>query len=250
MSTKVTNGRILLVRGIVMVLPPRHSQPYYRLARSFRYALRWSAIRNAWTSTLLNLQGLNRASGRRIPLFRVGHRRRGEWAFFASVSLPPNFNGTAGGISQTASIYGIDPGSGTGGVTITSINGVPTPAITINLAASTIDFFTPLSVRVTVEQFEGQPEPSGTVTLTSGAYTSTAATLDSNGTATVNIPAGSLALGSEMLTLAYTPAIASATTYSQSWASASVTVNPASPQIVFARLPVHRYMERRSAPAL
>ena len=37
------------------------------------------------------------------------------------------FNGTAGGVHQTASIYPIDPGSGTGGVTVTSINGVQLP---------------------------------------------------------------------------------------------------------------------------
>jgi hypothetical protein len=39
------------------------------------------------------------------------------------------FNGTAGGVSQTASIYPIDPGSGTGGITITSINGVQLPSV-------------------------------------------------------------------------------------------------------------------------
>jgi hypothetical protein len=40
------------------------------------------------------------------------------------------FNGsTTGGVSQTASIYPIIPGSGTGGVTITSVNGVPLTVI-------------------------------------------------------------------------------------------------------------------------
>jgi len=36
-----------------------------------------------------------------------------------------NFNGTAGGTWQTKSYFPIDPGSGTGGVTLLSVNGVP-----------------------------------------------------------------------------------------------------------------------------
>ena len=39
------------------------------------------------------------------------------------------FNGTAGGVAQTRSINPIDPGSGTGNVTITSINGVQLPPV-------------------------------------------------------------------------------------------------------------------------
>ncbi len=40
------------------------------------------------------------------------------------------FNGTAGGVfDQTASVYPIDPGSGTGGITITGINGVTLPPV-------------------------------------------------------------------------------------------------------------------------
>jgi hypothetical protein len=47
--------------------------------------------------------------------------------------------GTSQTASQTASIYPIDPGSGTGGVTITSINGVPlalVPSTQISTTAS------------------------------------------------------------------------------------------------------------------
>ena len=47
--------------------------------------------------------------------------------------------------------------------------------------------------------------PGGTVILTGGGYTSTAATLV-NGNATINVIAGALAVGSDALTVSYTPA--------------------------------------------
>ncbi|HLJ16709.1 MAG TPA: hypothetical protein VKV15_19590, partial [Bryobacteraceae bacterium] len=47
------------------------------------------------------------------------------------------FNGTAGSTAQTASIYPIDPGSGTGGVTITSINGVPLAVVSSTQISTT-----------------------------------------------------------------------------------------------------------------
>ena len=48
------------------------------------------------------------------------------------------FNGKAGGISQTASLYPPDPGSGTGGVTITNINGVQLPAVLLPSQVSVV----------------------------------------------------------------------------------------------------------------
>jgi hypothetical protein len=49
--------------------------------------------------------------------------------YLSSWKWRSNFNGMAGGVSQTFSIYPIDPGSGTGGVTITSIDGVTLPPV-------------------------------------------------------------------------------------------------------------------------
>jgi hypothetical protein len=95
----------------------------------------------------------------------------------------------------------------------------------------------PLSVGITVGQFQGEPVPAGTVTLTSGTYTSTAATLNGNGSANITIPAGSLPIGSDMLTVAYTPSTPVAATYSQAWGTAMVTVNPAAPQVIFVPTP-------------
>jgi hypothetical protein len=65
----------------------------------------------ALQTTLVGVDGMNNAT----PLIR--------WSWNST------FNGTAGGISQTAGFFPVDPGSGTGGVTITSINGVQFPDV-------------------------------------------------------------------------------------------------------------------------
>jgi hypothetical protein len=59
----------------------------------------------------------------------VGVDYQGNAHTLSSWSWKSTYNGTAGGVSQTASIYPIDPGSGTGGVTITGINGVQLPPV-------------------------------------------------------------------------------------------------------------------------
>jgi hypothetical protein len=46
------------------------------------------------------------------------------------------FNGTSGGVSSTSSLNPVDPGSGTGGVTITSINGVPQTPPSVSCTAT------------------------------------------------------------------------------------------------------------------
>jgi len=61
-----------------------------------------------------------------------------------------------------------------------------------------------LTVTVAVSGGAGSPAVTGSVTLTSGSYTS-AATALSSGNATINVPAGSLALGSDTLTASYAP---------------------------------------------
>ena len=170
------------------------------------------------------------------------------WYWRSNYNICPNWPNIAnwdgcsdstGGIppNSTLSIGQAPIGSGTGGVAITSINGVPSPSVSVDPSASTINYFEPLSVEITVGQFPGKPVPAGTVTLTSGTYTSAAATLDGNGAANISVPAGSLPVGSDMLTVAYTPATPVSATYSQAWGTAMVTVNPVTPQIVFAPTP-------------
>jgi hypothetical protein len=172
------------------------------------------------------------ATGPSLPL--------SQWVWTSNLSClttPCSPVSSTGEISiSTANIYMPPVGSGSGGVAIASINGVPSPAISVVPSAGPIYAVEPLSVGITVSQFQGQPEPAGTVTLTSGTYASAAATLD-NGTANITIPTGSLSLGSDMLLAVYTPATPVSATYSQGWGTALVTVNPALPQIVFVPTP-------------
>jgi hypothetical protein len=137
------------------------------------------------------------------------------------------YNGTSGGITLLDD-SGInqappDPGSGAGGVTITSINGVPTPTVTVTPSATSIITAQRLSVTVAVDGVSGSPTATGSVTLSSGSYTSSATAL-SNGSVTISIPSGTLATGSYTLTAVYTPDNASAATFSVSSGFALITV--------------------------
>jgi N-acetylneuraminic acid mutarotase len=77
-----------------------------------------------------------------------------------------------------------------------------TPVMTVTPWPSSVTTAQALSVTVTVNGGNGSPAPTGTVTLTSGSYTSAVTTLSGGGT-TINIPAGSLATGSDTLTVIY-----------------------------------------------
>ncbi len=76
---------------------------------------------------------------------------------------------------------------------------------------------------IVVGAVSGKATPTGSVVLTSGSYSSASATLAS-GKATINIPAGSLAVGKDTLTVTYTPDTASSSEYSSATGSATVTV--------------------------
>jgi hypothetical protein len=58
-------------------------------------------------------------------------------------------------------------------------------------------------VTISLNGGSGNPTPTGSVTLAGGGYTSKAATL-SSGSATIAIPAGSLAVGTDTMTASYT----------------------------------------------
>lgn len=168
------------------------------------------------------------ASGPSSPLY--------QWTWTSNVSciVPDTYVCIlSSGEVSTANSYLPPAGVESGGVNVASINGVPSPQVSVNPSASTILVVEPLSVGITVGQFQGAPVPAGTVTLSSGGYTSTAATLDGNGAADITIPAGSLSVGSDMLTVTFTPATPLSATYSQAWGTAAVTVNPVTPEIVF-----------------
>ena len=87
-----------------------------------------------------------------------------------------------------------------------------TPTVTVAPSAPNIANALPVSVTVTVSGASGMPVPTGTITLTSGGYSSGAVTLNT-GSATIVIPAGTLYNGPEQLTANYTPDAASTATY-------------------------------------
>jgi hypothetical protein len=101
------------------------------------------------------------------------------------------------------------------------------PTVTVTPGSGTITTGQSLSAVVTVAAPSGGTAgtPTGTVVLTSGSYTSAAAAL-SGGSATITVPAGSLAAGTDSLKATYTPDTAGAVNYASASGTATVTVNP------------------------
>ena len=156
------------------------------------------------------------------------------WLWTSTFTGELEIEGTdLGGVSQRKSYFPVDPASGTGGVTVVSINGVPTPTVVVALSQTNITWVQGLTATVQVNGASGGATATGSVTVNGGGYSSTAATLE-NGTTNITIPPGSFALGSDLLTVTYTPDKASAATFSQASGFATVTVNSVTPQIVFA----------------
>ena len=122
--------------------------------------------------------------------------------------------------ASSTSIY--NSATGTGSVTVTTPAKI-TPTVTVSPSPTSITTAQALSVTVTVSGGSGNPTPIGSVTLTSGTYVSAATTLVS-GTATINIPAGSLTAGTDTLTVSYTPDSSSTSTYNSATGTGSVTV--------------------------
>ena len=138
------------------------------------------------------------------------------------------YNGRAIGmggvtINQTATIYPVDPNSGTGGATVTSKRGIPTPTMYMIPSEQNTTTEEALTVTVVVDGGSGNPTPTGSVTLTGGNYTSTATSLFGN-FALITVPAGSLPSGTDTLTAVYIPDATSVSTYSDASASATVSV--------------------------
>ena len=90
--------------------------------------------------------------------------------------------------------------------------GGPT-TVTVTPASSTATTTRTLSVTIAVAG--AGATPTGSVVLVSGSYTS-AATALSSGSATISIPAGTLAPGQDTLTATYTPDAASSSIYTGS----------------------------------
>jgi hypothetical protein len=126
-------------------------------------------------------------------------------------SYTPDANGSA--------TYGSATGSAS--ITVTSLESAP---ITVTPSASSITPAQTLTVNIAASAVGNYGTPSGSVTLKSGSYTSAAATL-AGGKASITVPANSLALGTDTLTVTYTPDTNSSPIYTSSTGTSSVTVS-------------------------
>jgi subtilase family serine protease len=101
-----------------------------------------------------------------------------------------------------------------------------TPLISVGPSATTITVAQPVTVLVVINRAPGAPaDPTGSVTLTSGSYNAGPVPV-SGGTATFDIPAGSLPLGNDVLTATYTPDSESAHIFVSVSGSYPLTVTP------------------------
>ncbi len=133
---------------------------------------------------------------------------------------------TASYAPDTAGSADYASASGSATVTVTS---QLTPTVTVTPASQSLATSSPLSVAVSVTGTGATP--TGSIVLSSGSYSSAAATLTA-GTATIVIPAYSLVFGSDTLSAAYTPDSAGSATYtSAAGTSAPISVAKATPTV-------------------
>ncbi len=144
-----------------------------------------------------------------------------------STQLTVTATATASGISPAATgmhlVEGSYPGDDIYGASASGTTALDvqtaTPTVTVTPNAASITTAQALPVTITVSGGAGDPTPTGSVALTSGSYTSSATALK-GGSATISIPAGSLAIGATTLTASY----AGDNNYKASTGTASITV--------------------------
>lgn len=119
--------------------------------------------------------------------------------------------------SASSSLYGAASGS----TSVTVSQGLKTATVTVTPEEASLPYAENLIITAKVS--DGATSPTGSVTLTSGTFTSPAATLSSGG-ATFYMQPGSLAKGVNALTVTYTPDAGSASTYGVSTGAANVTL--------------------------
>jgi sugar lactone lactonase YvrE len=124
--------------------------------------------------------------------------------------------------SAAASTYN---GASTTVLLAVSPAGATAPVMTVSLSSTTLTTLQQLTATVGLSDGQGNPIPTGSVSLTSGSFTSTAVPL-SSGSASISVQGALLALGSDLLTITYTPDSASSSIYTSVSQSDSVTVNP------------------------
>ena len=117
--------------------------------------------------------------------------------------------------------------------TVTLEGNKVTPAVTLVPSSSAISPNASLTVSVQVTYSTGSNVPSGTIVLISGSFTSAVVALVS-GAATITVPAGALVVGTDTLTVTYTPDSASSALYNAATGTGTVLVSQAIPTITWA----------------
>src|ERR1035437_8575949 len=143
-------------------------------------------------------------------------------------SIPPGNNTLTAAYTPDAtssSIYNTASGTNTVSVTIV------TPSIIVAPSPAGINEAQPLTVTATVSS-AGNPTPTGSVTLTTGSYSSGAINLIV-GPPSIPVPAGALAPGIDTLSASYTPDSASSALYTAATGTATITVTKATPVITW-----------------
>jgi uncharacterized repeat protein (TIGR03803 family) len=165
------------------------------------------------------------------------------YSFCSASDCTDGLQPQAGLIQDAAgNLYGTTVNGGANGYgygTVFKLAALPTPTVTVEPSSSSITTLQVLNVTVAVNGGSGNPTSTGTVTLSSGNYTSAAATL-SGGGATINVPAGSLTAGMDILRASYSgDSKYSAATGTNSVAvtllTPTVTVTPSSSNITAAQ---------------
>jgi hypothetical protein len=112
--------------------------------------------------------------------------------------------------------------SASGTATVTVVTAAPT--VTATPASTSIKSSDTVAVAISVSGGTGAPTATGNVSISAtNGYTSSVATL-SGGTASINVPAASLATGSVTLTASYAPDSAASTIYSTASGNFSLTI--------------------------
>ena len=163
-------------------------------------------------------------------IFKAGSTEVGNCTLSAGTcSTSVSGSSLLSGANSMTAIYAgseVYPSSTSGIVTVNVVS-PSTPTILVEAASSSITSLQPLQVTVIV--YGGSGTPTGSVTLSGGGYTSAATTL-SSGSAIINIPGGSLSVGSDSLTGTYTPNVP---IYNTAISSAPVTVTLGPPPVSF-----------------
>jgi uncharacterized repeat protein (TIGR03803 family) len=187
-----------------------------------------------------NLYGTTFAGGANndgtlFKLDSTGQEETVLYSFCAVSNCADGSTSNAGLIQDIAgNLYGTTSAGGANSEgTVFRLAPLITPTVTVTPSGSSITTAQALDVTVAVNGGIGNPAPTGTVTLISGSFTS-AATILSSGSATINIPAGSLVVGTDTLTASYS----GDSNYAMATGTSSVTVTAATPSFTVDGTPV------------